>query len=205
MNLPIANIRQDRHVASYVSLGRSRPDLKTVLPASPRTAAQILAERDATQAEREVLEAGRPDVLLNGTADDVAALDHRIAVTKIKLDQLAAQHAAAVVAEAEAQAAHEAEQKRRREAYRKAMKASAEVEKLADEYVAEARRLVPLLAKIRERAALIEAANYALPDGAEPVPPGEPRCSWNGRSDQPHASIASRVKLPGLGRADPIW
>lgn len=36
---------------------------------------------------------------------------------------------------------------------------------------------MPLLEKIRERAALIEAANFALPDGTEPVPPGEPRCS----------------------------
>ncbi|SDA25029.1 hypothetical protein SAMN02799622_03537 [Methylobacterium sp. UNC378MF] len=206
MNLPIANIRQDRHVASYVSLGRSRPDLKTVLPASPRTAAQILAECDATQVEREALEASRPDVLLNGTSDNVANLDHRIAVTKVRLDQLQVQHAAAVIAEAEAQAAHETEQKRRKDLYGKAMKASAEVEKLAAEYVIEAERLVPLLAKIRERAALIEAANFALPDGAEPVPPGEPRCSWNGRSDQPHSTIASRVKLPALGTdAGFIW
>ncbi|MCJ2045939.1 hypothetical protein MKK58_15555, partial [Methylobacterium sp. J-078] len=60
-------------------------------------------------------------------------------------------------------------------------------------------RLVPLLTKIREGAALIAAANYALPDGAEPVPPGEPRCGWNGKADQPHSTIASRVKLPALG------
>ena len=65
---------------------------------------------------------------------------------------------------------------------------------------------MPLLEKIRERAALIEAANYALPDGADPVPPGEPRCSLEGRSDQPHSSIASRVKLPALGTdAGFIW
>jgi chromosome segregation ATPase len=144
-------------------------------------------------------------VLLNGTTDDVAALDHRIAVTKIRLDQLQVQHAAALIAEAQAQAAHETEQKRRKDLHRKAVKASAEVEKLAAEYVAEAQRLVPLLAKIRERAALIEAANFALPDGADPVPPGEPRCSWEDRPDQPHSSIASRVRLPGLDRATPIW
>lgn len=199
MNLPIANIRQDRHVASYVSLGRSRPDLKPVALDTPRTSTQISAERDAAQAEREVLEANRPDVLLNGTADDVAAFDHRITLTKIRLDQLAVQHAAAVLAEAESQAAHQAEQKRRKDLHRKAMKASAEVAALADQYVVEAKRLVPLLEKIRERAALIEAVNYALPDGAEPVPRGEPRCSWNGRSDQPHSSIANRVKLPAPG------
>ncbi len=79
------------------------------------------------------------------------------------------------------------------------MKASAEVRALAEQYVAEAQRLVPLLEKIRDGAALIASANLALPDGADPVPPGEPRCSWQGRSDQPHTSIASRVKLPNLG------
>ncbi|MBP1180962.1 hypothetical protein [Methylobacterium sp. PvR107] len=135
------------------------------------------------------LEAHRADVLLNGTAGDVAALDHRVALTEIRLEQLEVQHAAAVLAEAEAKAAHEAEQKRRKDLHRKALKASAEVATLADQYVTEAHRLVPLLTKIRERAALIEAANFALPDGADPVPPGEPRCSWNGRSDQPHSSM----------------
>ncbi|MCJ2048685.1 hypothetical protein [Methylobacterium sp. J-070] len=206
MNLPIANIRQDRHVASYVSLGRSRSDLKTVLPASPRTAAQILAERDAAQAERETLEDSRSDVLVNGSVEDLLALDTRIALAKVRQDQATAQHAAAVSAEAAAQAVHEAEQKRRKDLHRKAMKASDEVEKLATEYVTEAQRLVPLLSKIRERAALIDAANYALPDGADPVPPGEPRYSFEGRSDQPHSTIASRVRLPALGTdAGYIW
>jgi hypothetical protein len=203
------NIRHNRHdgtVAPFVSLGRNRPDLQPVLPSEPRTSTQISAERDATQAEREAWEASRADVLLNGSADNVAALDHRIALTKIRLDQLEVQHAAAVTAEAEAKAAHEAEQKRRRELHRKAMKASAEVEKLAAEYVTEAQRLVPLLAKIREQAWLIEVANSALPDGADPVPTGEPRCSWNGRADQPHNSIANRVRLPALGSdAGYIW
>lgn len=192
MNLPVANIRHDRHVAPFASLGRSRPNLQAVPQIGPRTSTQIHAERDAAQAEREALEASRPDVLLNGTADDVANLDHRVALTKIRLDQLDVQHAAAVLAEAEAKAAHEVEQKRRRDLHRKAMKASAEVEKLAAEYVTEAQRLVPLLERIRERAALIEAANYALPNGVEPVPTGEPPCRWEGRPDQPHASIAGR-------------
>ncbi|MGH1588010.1 hypothetical protein ACRBEV_06220 [Methylobacterium phyllosphaerae] len=200
--LPTANVRLNRHdgtVASFVSLGRSRPDLRQVALDTPRTSTQISAERDAAQAEREAFEADRPDVLLNGTADDVATHDHRIALTKIRLDQLEVQHAAAVLAEAESQAAHQAEQKRRKELHRKAMKASAEVAALADQYVVEAKRLVPLLEKIRERAALIEAASFALPDGADPVPPGEPRCSWNGKADQPHSSIANRVKLPNPG------
>ncbi|KAA0122278.1 hypothetical protein CIW48_18590 [Methylobacterium sp. P1-11] len=72
-------------------------------------------------------------MLLNGTSDDVAALDHRIALTEIRLDQLEVQHAAAVLAEAETRAAHETEQKRRKDLHRKAMKTSAEVAKLADE------------------------------------------------------------------------
>lgn len=200
--IPTVSVRHNRHdgnVAPYVSLGRIQPDLQPAAPSGPPTSTQIFAERDAAQAEREAWEASRADVLLNGRTDDVAAFDHRIALTKIQLDKLDVQHAAAVIAEAPAQAAYDAEQKRRRDLHRMAMKASAEVEKLAAEYVDEAQRLVPLLAKIRERAALIDAANFALPDGAEPVRPGEPRCSWNGRSDQPHSSIANRVKLPALG------
>lgn len=203
--LPIANVRHDRHLAPVASLGRSRPDLHQVAPSAPRTSTQIGAERDAALAEREALEASRSDVLLNGRADDVANLDHRVAITKIRLDQLDVQHAAAVLSEAEAKAEHETEQKRRKDLHRKAVKASAEVEKLAAEYAVEAQRLVPLLEKFRERAALIAEANRNLPDGFEQVPPGEPRCSWEDRPDQPHSSIASRVKLPGLDRSTPIW
>ena len=143
--LPIANVRHDRHLAPVASLGRSRPDLHQVAPSAPRTSTQIGAERDAALAEREALEASRSDVLLNSRVDDVANLDHRIAITKIRLDQLDVQHSAAMLAEAESQTAHEAEQKRRRELHRKATKASTEVEKLAAEYVTEAQRLVPLL------------------------------------------------------------
>ncbi|TXN41375.1 hypothetical protein [Methylobacterium sp. WL7] len=80
--------RHDGNVAPFVSIGRVRPDLQPVLPVTARTSTQISAERDAAQAEREMLEASRADVLLNGTSDNVAALDHRIALTKIQLDQL---------------------------------------------------------------------------------------------------------------------
>ncbi|MGU3284970.1 hypothetical protein [Methylobacterium mesophilicum] len=204
--LPTANIRSDRHVAPFASLGRSRPDLQTVAPSGPRTSAQIFADGERARLECDALLASRPDMLLIGSPEEVAALDARIELARIRTLQANTQHAAALAAEAEAQVAHDVEQKRRKELHRKAMKASAEVEKLAAEYVDEAQRLVPLLAKIRERAALIEAANFALPDGAEPVPPGEPRCSFEGRSDQPHSSIASRVKLPALGTdAGYIW
>ncbi|MCJ2014977.1 hypothetical protein [Methylobacterium sp. J-076] len=199
--LPTANVRQtcqDRALAPVVGLKPSKVVLYPVPPA-PRTAAQIAAERDATESERDALEGSRAGVLMKGTTDDVANLDHRIAVVKIKLDQLEVQHAAAFAAEAKAKADYEAEQKRRKELVRNALKASAEVEKLADQYAVEAKRLVPLLEKIRDRAALIAAANFALPDGADPVPTGEPRCSWQGRQDQLHTSIASRVKLPNLG------
>lgn len=98
--LPIANVRHDRHLAPVASLGRSRPDLHPVAPSAPRTSTQIGAERDAALAEREALEARRSDVLLNGRADDVANLDHRVAITKIRRDQLEVQHVAAVVSEA---------------------------------------------------------------------------------------------------------
>ncbi|MGU3665066.1 hypothetical protein ACLBX9_12875 [Methylobacterium sp. A49B] len=205
MNLPIANIRTDRHVAPYVSLGRSRPDLKPVAPSEPRTSAQIFAEGEHARRQCDALLASRPDMLLLGSPEEVADLDASIERARIRMAQAHAQHAAALVSETEAQAAHEVEQKRRRDHHRKAMKASAELEKLSAEYVTEAQRLVPLLERIRERAALIEAANYALPDGADPVPTGEPRCSWEDRPDQPHSSIANRVRLPGLDRSTPIW
>ncbi len=64
--LPVASIRDARSVASYVRLGPDRPDLQPVANLPPRTAVQILADRDAAQAEREALEAGRADLLLNG-------------------------------------------------------------------------------------------------------------------------------------------
>ncbi|QGY04789.1 hypothetical protein MMSR116_24935 [Methylobacterium mesophilicum SR1.6/6] len=206
MNLPIANIRTDRHVAPYVSLGRSRPDLKPVAPSEPRTSAQIFADGEHARRQCDALLASRPDMLLLGSPEEVAALDASIEHARIRMAQAHAQHAAALVSEAEAQAAHEAEQKRRKDLHRKAMKASAEVEKLATEYVTEAQRLVPLLERIRERAALIESANFALPDGVDPVPTGEPPCRWEGRLDQPHASIASRVRLPNPGNGTGfIW
>ncbi|GJD36764.1 hypothetical protein [Methylobacterium aerolatum] len=199
--LPNVNVRQSREDRALAPVVGFKPSTVVLypLPPAPRSAAQIAAERDAAQAEREALETSRSDALLKGSADDVASLDHRIAVVKIRLDQLEVQHAAAVRSEAEAHAAYEAEQKRRKDLHRKAHKASAEVRALSEQYVAEAQRLVPLLEKIRDGAALIASANLALPDGADPVPPGEPRCSWQGRSDQPHTSIASRVKLPNLG------
>lgn len=203
--LPRTNLRDERNLAPVVGLKPSKTVLYPVLPA-PRTAAQIHAQREFEEAEIKVLEALRASALLSGTTDAVVAFDHKLAVSKIRLDQLKVQYAAASDAEAEAEAAYEAEQKRRLGLHRKATKASAEVAKLADQYAIEAQRLVPLLEQIRERAALIEAANFALPEGVELVPTGEPRVSWNDSPDQPHSSIANRVKLPGLGRdASPIW
>jgi hypothetical protein len=100
--IPTVSVRHNRHdgnVAPFVSLGHDRPDLQPIAQSGLRTSTQISAERDAAQVEREALEASRSDVLLNGSADDVAALDHRVALTKIRLDQLEAQYAAAVTAE----------------------------------------------------------------------------------------------------------
>lgn len=208
MTLPRVNVRETRTIHPHVTLGLPRRDPVGDIAArlAPRTSADIAADRDAAVAERTALEASRSDLMLTGTFDDVADLDHRIAVAKVRIDQATAQHAAALAAEAKASADHEAEQARRKALRKAAVKASAEVAKLADEYVVEAQRLVPLLSKIRERSALIAVANAALPDGAEVVPTGEPRCSWNDQPDQPHSTIANRVKLPGLGRdAAPIW
>ncbi|WP_187276710.1 hypothetical protein [Methylobacterium sp. WL30] len=205
MTLPRVNVRETRTIQPRVTLGLPRRAPIATRPA-PRTSGEIAADRDAAVAERTALEASRSDLMLTGTAADVASLDHRIAVSKVRIDQAEAQHAAAIIAEAAARTNHEAEQARRKALRKAGLKASAEVAKLADEYVAEAQRLVPVLSKIREQSAIIAAANASLPDGAEPVPPGEPRCSWNDNPDQPHSTIANRVKLPGLGRdAAPIW
>ncbi|MCJ2023389.1 hypothetical protein [Methylobacterium sp. J-067] len=175
--LPTVNIRHNRldgDVAPFVSIGRSRPDLVQPASLAPRTSAQILADRDAAQAEREALEASRPDLLLNGSADEVVSLDHRIALTKVRQDQAEAQHAAALIAEAKAQAEHKAEQARRNALRKQAMKASAENAKLCDDYLVAARKLSGLLGQIREREQLIAEANRNLPENAELVPPGEP-------------------------------
>ena len=177
--LPVTSIRDARSVATYVRLGPDRPDLQPVANLPPRTAAQILADRDAAQAEREALEAGRPDLLLNGTADDVVALDHRIALTKVRQDQAEAQHARALVEEAKAQAEHEAEQARRVALRKRALKASSENSKLCDDYLVAARKLAVLLSQIREREQLIAEANRSLPENADGVPPGEP---YNGQA-----------------------
>ncbi|MGU3538891.1 hypothetical protein [Methylobacterium sp. A54F] len=182
MNTPVrtVSIRPRDFVAPRVILSAPRPDLIAANAASlpSRTSADIAAEREAALAEREVLEAARPEALLNGAAEDVASLDHHIALAKIRIDQAEQQHAAAVTAEARARAEHEAEQARRKALRKQAVKASGEVAKLADDYVVAAGKLAVLLGQIRERELLIEQANRNLPDDAELVPPGE---AFNGK------------------------
>lgn len=173
MSMSVLTVRpRDAH-PSRITLGPARADL-VVARQEPRTSTHIAADRDQAIAEREALEASRPDVMLNGSAEEVASLDHRIAVAKIRIDQAEVQHAAAVKAELAEQAASDAEQSRRKALRKQAMKASGEVAKLADDYVSAARKLAALLGEIREREQLIEQANRSLPVGADPVPPGEP-------------------------------
>ncbi|WP_267361309.1 MULTISPECIES: hypothetical protein [unclassified Methylobacterium] len=102
------------------------------------------------------------------------ALDTRIALTKAKQDQAEAQHAAAVIAEADAKAENEAEQARCKALRKAGMKASTEAGKLAERYVTVAQEMASLLGQLREQERIIAEANRCLPDGAEPVPPGEP-------------------------------
>ena len=168
------SMRGNSSVASFVSIGRSRLDLVPPTPLPPRTAAQILADRDAAQAEREALEASRTDLLLTGGVDEIATLDHRIALTKVRQDQAEAQHAAAVIAEARAKDEHDAEQARRKALRKAGMKASAEAGKLADRYAVMAKDMAALLSQLRDQERVIAEANRNLPDDAEPVPPGEP-------------------------------
>lgn len=180
------NIRHNNHdgnVAPHVSLGRSYIDrLPVTVLVEARTAAQILVERDAAQAERESLEASRSDLLVNGSVEDLLALDTRIALAKAKQDQAEAQHAAAVIAESEAKADNEAEQTRRKALRKVGMKASAEAGKLAEQYAAMATAMADLLGRLREHERVIAEANRNLPEGAEPVPPGEP---FNGTEGTP--------------------
>jgi hypothetical protein len=106
--------------------------------------------------------------------EDLLALDTRIALAKAKLDQAEAQHAAAVIAEADASAEHEAEQTRRKALRKAGMKASGEAGRLAERYVAMAQEMAGLLSQLREHERVIAEANRNLPNCAEPVPPGEP-------------------------------
>lgn len=178
------NIRHNRHdgtVAPHVSLGRSYID-RLPVQVAPRTAAQILVDRDAAQAERESLEASRSDLLVNGSVEDLLTLDTRIALAKAKQDQADAQHAAAVIAESEARAENEAEQTRRKALRKAGMKASAEAAKLAERYAVMAKEMAGLLEQLREHERVIAEANRNLPEGAEPVPPGEP---YNGNPGTP--------------------
>lgn len=176
------SIRGAASIAPFVSIGRSRPDLVQAASLSPRTAAQILADRDAAQAEREALEASRADLLLTGNVDEIAALDHRIALTKVRQDQAEAQHAAAVSAEARAKDEHDVEQARRKALRKAGMKASAEAAKLSDRYVVMAKEMAALLGQLRDQERVIAEANRNLPDDAEPVPPGE---FFNGKAATP--------------------
>jgi len=172
--LPTASIREARSIPSLVSIGRNRPDLVQQASLPPRTAAQIIVDRDAAQAEREALEASRADLLVTGSVEEIAALDHRIALTKVRQDQAEAQHAATVTAEAKAKADHDAEQVRRRALRKAGMKASAEAAKLADRYLVMAKEMAALLGQLREHERVIAEANRNLPDNTDPVPPGEP-------------------------------
>ena len=169
-------------IAPFVSIGRSRPDLVQPAILPPRTATQILADRDAAQAEREALEASRADLLLTGNVDEIAALDHRIALTKVRQDQAEAQHAAAVIAEARAKDERDVEQARRKALRKAGMKASAEAAKLSDRYMLMAKEMAALLGQLRDQERVIAEANRNLPDDAEAVPPGEP---FNGTAGTP--------------------
>ncbi|MFK5598335.1 hypothetical protein ACFZ8E_15285 [Methylobacterium sp. HMF5984] len=176
MSLPRVNVRETRTIHPVVTI-RSQPRDPVIQDAAqlaPRTSADIAADCDAAAAERTALEASRPELMLTGTADDVADLDHRIAVAKVRIDQATAQYAAALAAEARARSENEAEQSRRKALRKVGMKASAEAAKLADRYAVLARELAGVLGQLREQEGRIADANAALPDSAEPVPPGEP-------------------------------
>ena len=180
----VVNVREARTIQPRVTLGLPRRDLvaDTLSSLAPRTSGQILADRDRAVAERDAREASRADVLLTGTAADVANLDHSIALAKVRIEQAEAQHAVALVEEADARAEADAEHKRRKALHKAGMKASTEAAKLADQYIEVATKLATLLGQIRECERVIADANRCLPNGADPVPPGEP---FNGKAGIP--------------------
>lgn len=195
------NLRTDLHRPPFVSIGKPMP-LSNPFPAGPdvpASAAEIAEAHDAAVAERDALQSQRTVFILDGTPEDVAEIDRRIALVAVRIEQLDAQHPLALAREQEEAAEHEAEQRRRKALHRQAVKASGEIAKLADEYVALARPLAALLAKVRERENLIEEANGQLPDGAEPVGPGEPHNGQPGVPSFPHYRLSRRVRLPALG------
>jgi hypothetical protein len=168
-NLPIANIRQDPHVAAYVGLDR-KPDRSAACAANPEADVGTDLRRGA-----------RPTGMRSPAGRLGSGRNTR--------------HSATLAAEAEA----EAEQRRVQESLRQGHEGQHPGREIGGQYVAEAQRLVRLLEKIRQRAALINAANFAFPNGAEPLAPGVFRCGWNGDADHPHTSIASCVRMPALG------
>jgi hypothetical protein len=184
MTLPRVNVRETRTIHPVVTI-RSQPRDPVVRDAAhlaPRTSVEIAADRDAAVAERTALEASRSDLMLTGTADDVADLDQRIAVAKIRIDAAEMQHAAAVIAEARARSDNDAEQTRRKVLRKAGMKASAEAAKLSDRYMVMAKEMAALLGQLRDHERVIAEANHNLPNDAEAVPPGEP---FNGTAGTP--------------------
>ena len=80
MNARIVSFRDSQVHQPVVNLGRTRPDLLSANEhtLAPRTSSHIAAERDAALAEREALEASRPDMMLLGSAEQIADLTRRI-------------------------------------------------------------------------------------------------------------------------------
>lgn len=201
------NIRDIPYREPFVSIGPPMPLTRPTEPEpEPRSSDEIAVERENAVAEQRSLQARRVETLKNGAPDDVAEIDRRLALVAVRIEQADAQHPVALAREAEERAAAEAEQRRRKTFHRQASKASAEIAKLAEEYVSAARQMAVLLAKVREREDLIADANAALPEGAEPVPPGEPHNGRPGVPAYPHYRLSRRVRLPALGRdAGFIW
>lgn len=213
MTIPVTTFQPRDFVAPRVTLYRDKPPspvADALAKLAPRTAAHIAGEIEATTVQREHLETLRADAMLNGTAEDVVALDREITLAKVRLDVATVQHVAAVQAEAEAKAARDEEQARRRAVHKAALKARTSALKLIERYEQQAKALAAILAELQPHCDAIDSANRELPEGVEPIEPPEGfngQHAENGGPEIVHAALTRSVRLPGMGGrgTPPIW
>lgn len=155
--------------------------LPSPFAAKPRTADQcrvelvrLEAERTAVAEQLQAMVTERVELLGDDSVPVERLLDHdaRAAQLAIRRDRMAIQ---AERLEAERQAAEAREEAERRQRLhdtgRVAEKARRKL--LEGEYLAAARRVAEIVARADELMVTIDAANKALPEGAEPVGSGE--------------------------------
>ena len=170
--------------------------------AAEGVALQARAEAIAVEIGR--LDAARPDLILDGEPDDVAAHDASRSRLAIELEQASARLGRLDGERHQAEA--EAEQERRRKLYAAAKKARSEGIAALAEYERHAKAAAAALFKLVDVEHLIASANDddQLPDGAEPIPPAEPDNSIPPTPDRYSAPQLSTPTITRGSRTDAI-